>query len=215
MQQIQGELKRLNRLITDVSNASRLDAELARKEMRPIDVTAMLRNVVGDFPRHPRRRQPRASMLVDRQRAVRRRLLRQRRRGPARPGADQPHRQRHLVLAGGRHGDGAARARRHRSSRSSSRTKAPAFPRTAWRSSSTASIPTGRRPTRAAARTPGSGLSISREIVLAHGGQIVAENRYEDGAGRRARSPSAPASSCACPLPAQTQRGGAPGGRRS
>ncbi len=47
--QIQGELKRLNRLITDVSNASRLDAELARKEMRTIDVTAMLRNVVSIF----------------------------------------------------------------------------------------------------------------------------------------------------------------------
>ncbi len=47
--QIQAELKRLNRLITDVSNASRLDAELARKEMRIIDVTAMLRNVVGIF----------------------------------------------------------------------------------------------------------------------------------------------------------------------
>ena len=49
VQQIQGELKRLNRLITDVSNASRLDAELARKEMRTIDVTAMLRNVVSIF----------------------------------------------------------------------------------------------------------------------------------------------------------------------
>ncbi|MEI9902112.1 MAG: HAMP domain-containing sensor histidine kinase [Hyphomicrobium sp.] len=49
VQQIQGELKRLNRLITDVSNASRLDAELARKEMRPVDVTMMLRNVVGIF----------------------------------------------------------------------------------------------------------------------------------------------------------------------
>ena len=32
--QIQGELQRLNRLITDVSDASRLDAELARQQMR-------------------------------------------------------------------------------------------------------------------------------------------------------------------------------------
>ncbi len=47
--QIQSELKRLNRLITDVSNASRLDAELARKEMRSVDVTAMMRNVVSIF----------------------------------------------------------------------------------------------------------------------------------------------------------------------
>ncbi len=47
--QIQSELKRLNRLITDVSNASRLDAELARKEMRAIVLPTMLRNVVTIF----------------------------------------------------------------------------------------------------------------------------------------------------------------------
>lgn len=42
-------MKRLNRLITDVSNASRLDAELARQKMSPLDVTVVLRNVVGIF----------------------------------------------------------------------------------------------------------------------------------------------------------------------
>ena len=36
--QIQIELKRLNRLITDVSNASRLDAELARQQTEPVDL---------------------------------------------------------------------------------------------------------------------------------------------------------------------------------
>lgn len=46
---IQDELKRLNRLITDVSNASRLDAELARQKMSPLDVTAVLRNVAAIF----------------------------------------------------------------------------------------------------------------------------------------------------------------------
>ncbi len=47
--QIQGELKRLNRLISDVSNASRLDAELARQKMAPLDVRAVLSNVTGIF----------------------------------------------------------------------------------------------------------------------------------------------------------------------
>jgi two-component system sensor histidine kinase ChvG len=47
--QIQGELKRLNRLINDVSNASRLDAELARQEMQPLNVRTVLDNVTGIF----------------------------------------------------------------------------------------------------------------------------------------------------------------------
>ncbi len=45
--QIQGELKRLNRLISDVANASRLDAELARQEFEPIDLRAIVEGVVG------------------------------------------------------------------------------------------------------------------------------------------------------------------------
>ena len=47
--QIQGELKRLNRLITDVANASRLDAELARQKNLPVDLTAVIGNVVPVF----------------------------------------------------------------------------------------------------------------------------------------------------------------------
>ncbi|MFM9847844.1 MAG: stimulus-sensing domain-containing protein [Hyphomicrobiaceae bacterium] len=49
VEQLQGELKRLNRLITDVSNASRLDAELARQQMGPIDMKDVLVNVVDVF----------------------------------------------------------------------------------------------------------------------------------------------------------------------
>lgn len=47
--QIQGELQRLNRLITDVSATSRLDAELARQEMQPVNLTVVLENVVKIF----------------------------------------------------------------------------------------------------------------------------------------------------------------------
>lgn len=47
--QIQNELRRLNRLITDVSNASRLDAELARQAMKPTNVTTVIESVSRIF----------------------------------------------------------------------------------------------------------------------------------------------------------------------
>jgi two-component system sensor histidine kinase ChvG len=46
VEQVLGELKRLNRLITDVANTSRLDAELALQTTAPVDVRAILRAVV-------------------------------------------------------------------------------------------------------------------------------------------------------------------------
>ena len=49
VEQLQGELKRLNRLITDVSNASRLDAELARQLTAPVDICTVLRGIVDVF----------------------------------------------------------------------------------------------------------------------------------------------------------------------
>ena len=47
--QIQGELARLNRLISDVSAVSRLDAELAYGGSEPVDVRDVLRGVVAIF----------------------------------------------------------------------------------------------------------------------------------------------------------------------
>ncbi|HKZ97157.1 MAG TPA: stimulus-sensing domain-containing protein [Hyphomicrobiaceae bacterium] len=47
--QLQYELKRLNRLITDVSNVSRLDAELARQQMNPFNVTEVMAGVAQMF----------------------------------------------------------------------------------------------------------------------------------------------------------------------
>ena len=49
VKQIQSELKRLNRLINDVSNASRLDAELARQEMQPVNIDTVLTSVSKIF----------------------------------------------------------------------------------------------------------------------------------------------------------------------
>ncbi len=47
--QIRGELKRLNKLISDVSNASRLDAELALQHREPVDLAQVLENVADTF----------------------------------------------------------------------------------------------------------------------------------------------------------------------
>ncbi|MCB1377942.1 MAG: stimulus-sensing domain-containing protein [Alphaproteobacteria bacterium] len=43
---VKHDVKRLDRLITDISDASRLDAELARAEQRPVDVVKMLEAIV-------------------------------------------------------------------------------------------------------------------------------------------------------------------------
>jgi two-component system sensor histidine kinase ChvG len=45
MEIIQHDVRRLDRLITDISDASRLDAELARADSEPIDIAALLRGV--------------------------------------------------------------------------------------------------------------------------------------------------------------------------
>lgn len=49
VRQIQGELSRLNKLITDVSNVSRLDAELAYGETEIVDIREVLRGVMDIF----------------------------------------------------------------------------------------------------------------------------------------------------------------------
>ncbi len=49
IEQIQLELKRLNKLISDVSDASRLDAELALHRFEPVDLSVVARNLVDTF----------------------------------------------------------------------------------------------------------------------------------------------------------------------
>lgn len=44
---VQQDVSRLNRLITDISNASRLDAELARTDAEPVDIVRLLETVVS------------------------------------------------------------------------------------------------------------------------------------------------------------------------
>lgn len=46
---LQQDVRRLDRLITDISNASRLDAELSRDRPRPVDVSRLLADIVGIY----------------------------------------------------------------------------------------------------------------------------------------------------------------------
>ena len=46
---LQQDVRRLDRLITDISNASRLDAELNRDRPRPIDLTVLLKDIVSVY----------------------------------------------------------------------------------------------------------------------------------------------------------------------
>jgi two-component system, OmpR family, sensor histidine kinase ChvG len=49
MEIIQHDVKRLDRLISDISDASRLDAELAREDAKPVDMAELLRTTVSLF----------------------------------------------------------------------------------------------------------------------------------------------------------------------
>lgn len=46
---LQQDVRRLDRLITDISNASRLDAELSRDRPRPIDLGELLRDIINVY----------------------------------------------------------------------------------------------------------------------------------------------------------------------
>ena len=47
------DVRRLDRLITDISNASRLDAELSRDRPRAVDLAALLSDIVGVYEAGP------------------------------------------------------------------------------------------------------------------------------------------------------------------
>jgi two-component system, OmpR family, sensor histidine kinase ChvG len=46
---LQQDVRRLDRLITDISNASRLDAELSRDRPRPVDVATLLKDIISVY----------------------------------------------------------------------------------------------------------------------------------------------------------------------
>ncbi len=61
---MQHDVRRLDRLISDISDASRLDAELARGEAGPVEVAALLRAVVSMAQDSPRRNGARVQLSI-------------------------------------------------------------------------------------------------------------------------------------------------------
>ncbi len=66
------DVERLDRLITDISDASRLDAELSRDELAPVDIAAMLRALVDvhEATRADRRARVSCSIFAERGRPL-------------------------------------------------------------------------------------------------------------------------------------------------
>lgn len=211
VRQIQNELKRLNRLITDVSNASRLDAELARQTMKPTSVTGVIesvaqifRDILSEDTRTVRidiepTRDPLAFMvngdegrlgqvvtnLIDNAISF------------SPPGAEVTvslnHTSSHIDITVDDHGPGIPDDR-----------LAIIFDR----------FYTDRPQSEALrGKNSGLGLSISREIVRAHEGEIWAENRRSADA-LPGTKPDGARFVVRLPRLSTTQRGGTPGGRR-
>jgi len=62
---IQHDVRRLDRLISDISDASRLDAELARNDAEPVDLVALLGAVVAMAEDSPRRNGVKVRLIVE------------------------------------------------------------------------------------------------------------------------------------------------------
>ena len=212
IEQIQIELKRLNRLITDVSNASRLDAELARKEMRSIDVTTMLRNVMTIF----------RDIIGGDSRRIELSI------------APEPYTGAYFIVGDeGRLGqvltnlldnavsfspEGGVVTVRARASgpfiEISVEDQGPGIPDDRLEIVFDRFYSDRPATDQSRGKNSGLGLSISREIAHAHGGRIVAENRYEAGAGPGTQ-PAGATFIVRLPIAGQAQRGGGQVGRRS
>ena len=68
---IKQDVQRLDRLVTDISNASRLDAELSREDARPIDLGRLLTDIVQTYQDSLRAGEARPTIMIsDTQEAV-------------------------------------------------------------------------------------------------------------------------------------------------
>jgi two-component system, OmpR family, sensor histidine kinase ChvG len=169
------DVERLDRLITDISDASRLDAELSRLEIEPIDIAAMLRALVDIHTETQGEGTPR--LMLD--------LPPARGRGLIVPGTESRLSQVFLnVIANAvsfSPPGGEIRIRAALDGRAvlvSVEDGGPGIPEdklAAIFDRFYSERPAGEK----FGTHSGLGLSISKQIVVAHRGQIWAENRYD------------------------------------
>jgi two-component system, OmpR family, sensor histidine kinase ChvG len=166
------DVGRLDRLITDIANASRLDAELSRDSPRPVDLSRLLAEIVGLYNDTLRPKEPRVSLTAPEEGWV------IGREGPLGQVA------RNLIdnARSFSPAEGEVRVSLTRDPRGVRLTvddDGPGLPpenlETVFERFYTS------RPKGAAfGGNSGLGLSIARQIVDAHGGRIWAENRIDD-----------------------------------
>ena len=174
---IRHDVKRLDRLITDISDASRLDAELARDDAVPLDVAQLVEAVVSVQNQIGREGQPAVELSVDR-------------RGQ-RPGSDPFHVLGHdsrlgqvfvNLIENARSFSPADRPVMVKLSRVAGdvlitiEDDGPGIPPHALERIFERFYTD--RPESGFGQNSGLGLSISRQIVEAHRGTVRAENRY-------------------------------------
>ena len=176
---ISGEARRLERLVQDLLDLARLDADRFTLDLRTVDAAlSPARSSADSTPGRPR-----SASTSDSPPALRRPCPVAGRQRPARPGAGQPGRERRLVRL--RTASRSVWRRTPAAPSCGSTTMDPAFRRTSSPGCSTGmSPPTGR-----ARRRPGSGLGLAivRELASAMGATVRAESPLVAGAGTRLR----------------------------
>ena len=168
------DVERLNRLISDISDASRLDAELSRAETVPVDIASMLGALVElhdatadeDSPRIQLDLAPYQSLSV---RGIEGRLVQVWRNLISNAVSFSPPRGLIRITA-------MRDGRRLRVSVSDEGPGIPPGKLTAIFDRFYSERPAGEK----FGTHSGLGLSISKQIVEAHGGRLIAENREDD-----------------------------------
>jgi two-component system sensor histidine kinase ChvG len=177
MEIIQHDVRRLDRLISDISDASRLDAELAREDAKPVDTAELLRTTVSLFNDIHRDDTPEVVLDIAYS-------------SGARPYRCIGHDSRlsqvivnlldNAISFSPPGGRVSVKAKRVSSEiQIAVEDEGPGIPpenleRIFERFYTD-------RPQESFGQNSGLGLNISRQIVVAHGGRLWAENRHEDG----------------------------------
>jgi len=180
---VKDDVKRLDRLISDISDASRLDAELARSEAGPVDMRQLLETFVELANETRREHQPRVTLKIE-------------------PLPSEFSGKNGFTIAG--HDNRLGQVTRNLIANAVSFSPADGEVAVTLRrkgriveyvvEDTGPGIPPANleriferfytdRPENSFGKNSGLGLSISRQIVEAHNGTIRASNHYADGSG--------------------------------